>query len=140
MAIDYCGANASDSSRCEAIAVNGVNSLIDWGIPVEYTSEVIEQAVHIKGRAGSVSINSAGDERDELFEKTVRMICQHDRASASLIQRRLQVGFNRAARLLEQLEEAGVVSPPDGSKPRDVLVRNADEFLNGPASADIENS
>ncbi len=69
------------------------------------------------------------DGRDELFEQTVRMISQHDRASASLIQRRLQVGFNRAARLLEQLEEAGVVGPADGSKPRDVLVRNADEYF-----------
>lgn len=67
--------------------------------------------------------------RDELFEQAVRMISQHDRASASLIQRRLQIGFNRAARLLEQLEEAGVVGFADGSKPREVLVRNAAEFL-----------
>jgi S-DNA-T family DNA segregation ATPase FtsK/SpoIIIE len=115
-----------------------VNFIKSKGIPVEYTSEVIEQAVHIKGRGGSVSVNSTGDERDELFEQTVRMICQHDRASASLIQRRLQVGFNRAARLLEQLEEAGVVSPPDGSKPRDVLVRDADVFLNGPPKENSE--
>lgn len=70
------------------------------------------------------------DGRDELFEQTVRMISQHDRASASLIQRRLQVGFNRAARLLEQLEEAGVVGHADGSKPRLVLLRGGvDEFL-----------
>jgi S-DNA-T family DNA segregation ATPase FtsK/SpoIIIE len=45
-------------------------------------------------------------------------------ASAPLIQRRLQVGFNRAARLLEQLEEAGVVGPAEGSKPREVLVKD----------------
>lgn len=68
--------------------------------------------------------------RDELFEQTVRMVAQHDRASASLIQRRMQIGFNRAARLLEQLEEAGVIGKADGSKPRDVLVRkDVDEFL-----------
>ena len=67
--------------------------------------------------------------RDELFEQAVRIISQHDMASASLIQRRLQIGFNRAARLLEQLEEAEVVGAADGSKPREVLVRNADEFL-----------
>lgn len=69
------------------------------------------------------------DERDELFEQTVRMVSQHDFASASLLQRRLQIGFNRAARLLEQLEEAGVVGAAEGSKPREVLVRNADEFF-----------
>lgn len=68
--------------------------------------------------------------RDEMFEQAVRIVSQHDRASASLIQRRLQVGFNRAARLLEQLEEAEVVGAADGSKPREVIVRNADEFLN----------
>lgn len=68
-------------------------------------------------------------ERDELFEQAVRVIAQHDRASASLIQRRMQIGFNRAARLLEQLEEAGAIGAADGSKPRDVLIKNADEFL-----------
>jgi S-DNA-T family DNA segregation ATPase FtsK/SpoIIIE len=115
-----------------------VNFIKSKGIPVEYTSEVTEQAVNIKGRGGSIVASGTGDGRDELFEQTVRMISQHDRASASLIQRRLQVGFNRAARLLEQLEEAGVVGPADGSKPRDVLVRNADEFLNGPV--DVGNN
>lgn len=110
------------------------NFIKSKGIPVEYTSEVIEQAVNIKGRGGMVTTAGGGDGgHDELFEQAVRMISQHDRASASLLQRRLQIGFNRAARLLEQLEEAGVVGPADGSKPRDVLVRNADEFLNGPA-------
>lgn len=108
------------------------NFIKSKGIPVEYTTEVVEQAVNIKGRGGSLTVSPTGDARDELFEQAVRMISQHDRASASLIQRRLQVGFNRAARLLEQLEEAGVVGPADGSKPRDVLIRNADEFLNGP--------
>jgi DNA segregation ATPase FtsK/SpoIIIE-like protein len=69
-------------------------------------------------------------ERDELFEIAVRAVSQHDRASASLIQRRLQVSFSRAARILEQLEEAGVVGPAEGSKPRKVLIKdNAGEFL-----------
>lgn len=119
-----------------------VNFIKSKGIPVEYTQEVVEQAVNIKGRGGTLAVNSTGggDGRDELFEQTVRMISQHDKASASLIQRRLQVGFNRAARLLEQLEEAGVVGPADGSKPRDVLVRNADEFLNGPGQENSLNS
>lgn len=117
-----------------------VNFIKSKGIPVEYTTEVIEQAVNIKGRGG-INASSTGDGgHDELFDQAVRMITQHDRASASLLQRRLQIGFNRAARLLEQLEEAGVVGPADGSKPRDVLVRNADEFLNGPASADLPTS
>ena len=69
------------------------------------------------------------DERDELFDDAVRMIMQHDRASASLIQRRLQLGFNRAARLLEQLEEAGIVSAAKGSEPREVFKTEAENYL-----------
>ncbi|MDO8658608.1 MAG: DNA translocase FtsK [Candidatus Levybacteria bacterium] len=66
---------------------------------------------------------------DSLFEDAVRVVAQHDRASASLLQRRLNIGYARAARILDELEEAGIVSHAEGSKPRDVLVRNAEEFI-----------
>src|SRR3990167_6058358 len=68
--------------------------------------------------------------RDPLFEEAIRTVCQHDRASASLLQRRLSVGYSRAARILDQLQEAGIVGHAEGSKPRDVLIRNADEIIN----------
>ena len=64
-----------------------------------------------------------------LFEEAVRTVCQYDRASASLLQRRLKVGYARAARILDELEEAGVVGLGEGSKPRDVLVKNADDYF-----------
>ncbi len=106
-----------------------VNFIKSKGVPVQYTTEVVEQAVNL-GKKGAAGMNSGGGGgEDELFEQGVRIVCAHDRASSSLLQRRLSIGFNRAARLLEQLEEAGVVGPADGSKPRDVLVRNPDEFL-----------
>ncbi len=66
---------------------------------------------------------------DELFEDAVKIVCAHDRASSSLLQRRLAIGFNRAARLIEQLEEEGVVGPAEGSEPRNVLINDADKFL-----------
>jgi len=104
-----------------------VNFIKSRGVPVQYTTEVIEQQVNLKGRgAGGVG---GGDEKDELFSQAVRVVCQYDRASSSLLQRRLEIGFNRAARILEQLEAAGVVGAADGSKPREVLVKNPDEFL-----------
>ena len=65
-----------------------------------------------------------------MFKEAVQTVCQHDRASASLLQRRLSIGYSRAARILDQLEAAGIVGPGEGSKPRDVLVQNAQEFLN----------
>jgi S-DNA-T family DNA segregation ATPase FtsK/SpoIIIE len=69
------------------------------------------------------------DGRDALFEEAVRVVCQYDRASASLLQRRLSIGYARAARILDQLEEEGIVGVGEGAKPRDVLVRNAEEYL-----------
>lgn len=93
---------------------------------VEYTEEVTTQPIVKKGvGAGS------GNGKDALFEEAIRVVCQYDRASASLLQRRLSVGYARAARILDQLEAAGIVGHGEGSKPRDVLVRNADEYLAG---------
>lgn len=61
---------------------------------------------------------------DELFEEAKRTVMEYDRASASLIQRRLSIGYARAARLIDQLEAKGVIAPSDGSsKPREVLLK-----------------
>jgi len=76
-------------------------------------------------------------ELDELFRQAVEIVCQYDRASASLLQRRLSIGYARAARIIDQLEVAGVVSPAEGSKPREVLIRNPQEiFANSPSDID----
>jgi len=107
-----------------------VNFIRSRGVEVHYTSEVLEQAVNTKrggGSGGAAAGGSGGN--DELFEQAVRLIVQHDTMSVSMLQRRLGIGFNRAANLMEQLESMGAVGPADGSKPRDVRVRNADEFL-----------
>ena len=103
-----------------------VNFIKARGIPVQYTSEVTEQHVNIKGHGVT---NGGGNVRDPEFDDAVRIVVQYDRASSSLLQRRLKIGFNKAARLVEQLEAAGIVGPADGSKPREVLISNADEFF-----------
>jgi DNA segregation ATPase FtsK/SpoIIIE-like protein len=67
---------------------------------------------------------------DELFNQAVKVVVQYDKASSSLLQRRLDIGYARAARLMDQLEASGVVSASDGtSKPRQVLVSTYEEFL-----------
>src|SRR5205085_963293 len=103
------------------------------GVGPQYTSEVTEMPVSIKGKPG-ITNGGGGEDQDDLFEEAVRTVCQYDRASASLLQRRLKVGYARAARIIDELEAAGVIGPGDGSKPRDVIVRNPDEFLNGGAA------
>jgi len=85
---------------------------------------VTEQAVTIKsGVAGTITVN--GGENDNLFNQALEIIMQQDKASASLLQRRLSIGYARAARILDQIEAAGYVSPAEGSKPRDVIKRRS---------------
>lgn len=122
--------DASKPIRIQGVFVQDgeINNLIKFlkesGIAPQYSAEVTEMPL---GRWGGRGGN--GGDKDELFEEAVRTICQYDRASASLLQRRLKVGYARAARILDELEVAGIVGPGEGSKPRDVLVRNAEEYF-----------
>jgi S-DNA-T family DNA segregation ATPase FtsK/SpoIIIE len=67
-------------------------------------------------------------ERDELFDEAARLIVRHQQGSVSLLQRRLKVGYSRAARLVDELEAAGIVGPFDGSKAREVLVEREEDL------------
>src|SRR3989344_9091708 len=64
------------------------------------------------------------DDPDELLEEAKNIVIKYDRASASLLQRRLGTGYARAARLLDLLENEGIVGPGDGSRPREVLKKS----------------
>jgi DNA segregation ATPase FtsK/SpoIIIE, S-DNA-T family len=63
-----------------------------------------------------------GEDRDELFDEAARMLVQHQQGSASLLQRKMKIGYNRAGRLIDQMEEAGIIGPFEGSKARQVLI------------------
>jgi S-DNA-T family DNA segregation ATPase FtsK/SpoIIIE len=80
-------------------------------------------------KSGKTSVPGIDGDVDELFKDAVEVVCQYDRASASLLQRRLSVGYARAARIVDQLESAGVVGPADGSKPREVLIRSSEDIF-----------
>jgi S-DNA-T family DNA segregation ATPase FtsK/SpoIIIE len=67
-------------------------------------------------------------DRDSLFEQAAMLIVQNQVGSTSLLQRRMKLGYNRAGRLMDQLEAAGIVGPSQGSKARDVLIRNEVEL------------
>lgn len=66
---------------------------------------------------------SEGEEQDILFHEAVEMVRKSGHASASFLQRHLKVGYNRAARMIETMEQRGIVGPPDGARPREVLMR-----------------
>ncbi|WP_055667803.1 FtsK/SpoIIIE family DNA translocase [Desnuesiella massiliensis] len=83
---------------------------------INYESQIIE---HINNEA---SDSTDTDEEDELLEEAIKIVVECGQASTSLIQRRLRIGYNRAARIMEQLEERRIISPKDGSKPRQILV------------------
>ncbi|MEE9572857.1 MAG: DNA translocase FtsK, partial [Candidatus Neomarinimicrobiota bacterium] len=61
---------------------------------------------------------------DPMFEDAAQVIVRHQQGSVSLLQRKLKLGYSRAARIVDQLEEAGIVGPNDGSKARHVLIEN----------------
>jgi len=125
----YAPPDASKPQRIQGVYVSEpeINKLIDFlkrsGVEPQYTEEVTSMPIpKVAGRSGD-------GETDDLFEEAVKVVCQYDRASASLLQRRLRVGYARAARLLDELEAAGVVGIADGSKARDVLVKDPARVL-----------
>jgi len=106
-----------------------VTYLKNQGIGAQYTEEVTTMS-----KSGVPQVAGIEGDIDDFFRKAVEVVCQYDRASASLLQRRLSIGYARAARIVDQLESAGVVGASEGSKPREVLIRNAEEFLAKTAS------
>jgi S-DNA-T family DNA segregation ATPase FtsK/SpoIIIE len=69
-----------------------------------------------------------GNSGDELYDKAVAVVCQHRKASTSFVQRHLQIGYNRAARIIEKMEEQGVISQANHVGKREILVREISEF------------
>jgi S-DNA-T family DNA segregation ATPase FtsK/SpoIIIE len=93
-----------------------VQHLKDQGKPV-YNEEIMNMKVP------SAGMEEEGGEADELYDQAVSIVTETRQASISMVQRRLRIGYNRAARLIEQMEADGIVSPPMGSKGREVLVQ-----------------
>ena len=69
-----------------------------------------------------------GSERDEIYEQAARMIIETKRASVTLLQRRFNLGYSRAARLMDMMEEDGIVGPFRGAKPREILIDSFDKL------------
>lgn len=122
------------ADRAEPIRIQGAYlSGEETGRIVSYLKDAAEALnaqevapqVDIIAEASELEV-AALDERDELFVAAARVVVEYDQGSTSLLQRRLRVGYSRAARIIDQLERAGVVGPPDGTRPREVLIGEED--------------
>ena len=100
-----------DVDECEAIAAH-------WR-----GYEGLTEEISLTEKTGSGGDHTG---EDELFDEAKRIVVMHDSGSTSLLQRRLRIGYTRAGRLMDMLEEAGVVGPFTGSKARDVLIKQED--------------
>jgi S-DNA-T family DNA segregation ATPase FtsK/SpoIIIE len=96
---------------------NVVNWLKSTGIGPDYKEGIFE------AKDRSVSVSAGGQGKDELFDEAVEIVVSSGKASASLLQRRLSIGYARAARILDELEAEGIIGEAHGSKPRAILAK-----------------
>lgn len=108
--------------QCAFVDTPEVEQVVDFistqrGYPVAFMLPEYVDEKELEGRDFDMA------ERDSLFEDAARLIVQNQIGSTSLLQRRMKLGYNRAGRLMDQLEAAGIVGPSQGSKARDVLIK-----------------
>jgi S-DNA-T family DNA segregation ATPase FtsK/SpoIIIE len=119
----------------EQSEINKVNDFIRMQRPPQYDDEVVSQPVQL-GRGMSIG-DGFNEADDNLWRDAVSVVIESHKASTSLLQRRLRIGYGRAARLIETMEEQGIIGAADGSRPREVLVSSLGEVF-GSSSPDSE--
>jgi len=104
------------------------------GEEIEY-SEELSEAIE---RGVTETTSNGSSERDPEFEKALAVIIATQKASASFLQRKMKIGYNKAARLIDELYEAGAIGPQDGAKPRKVLITSPDQISNSTKSDEVD--
>ncbi len=118
---------------------NKVTDFIRMQRPPDYDDEVTSQPVQLNGRGGIVADYGGQDADDDMYKDAVQAVIQGRKASTSLLQRRLRIGYGRAARLIETMEEQGIISSADGNRPREVLVNSMDDVFGGGAPGAVSD-
>jgi len=118
----YSGGNDMIRLQCPFVDTPEVEDIVDFiGEQRAYpTAYILPEIQTDEGKGGGGDFDSS--DRDSMFEDAARIIVQNQVGSTSMIQRKLKIGYNRAGRLMDQLEDAGVVGPNLGSKPRQVII------------------
>lgn len=94
----------------------------------QYNDEIVSQPVQINNKGGVV-MDFDGNGDDDMYKDALRVVIESRKASTSLLQRRLRIGYARAARIIEEMEEQGVIGAADGARPRDVLISSMDDVV-----------
>ncbi len=108
------------------VADGEVHRVVDW-LKKQGEPQYVEGILDGPEEAASEAAEESGGEADPLYDQAVQVVLQNKRASISLVQRHLRIGYNRAARLLEDMERAGLVSAMQGSGNREILAPNRNE-------------
>ena len=111
--------------------VNKVTDHLRMQSAPQYNDEIISQPVHLNGKGGVV-MDFDHEGGDDMFRDAVAVVIQSRKASTSLLQRKLRVGYARAARIIEEMEEQGIIGPADGARPREVLISSMADLDNDP--------
>ena len=106
--------------------VNKITDHLRMQMAPQYNDEVVAQPVQLNGKGGVIMDFSEGG--DDKFKDAVRVVVERRKASTSMLQTRLGIGYQRAARIIEEMEERGIIGAANGSKPRDVLISSVDEL------------
>lgn len=109
--------------------VNRISDHLRMQSAPQYNNEVVAQPVQLNGKGGVVmDFDGAGG--DDMFKDAVRVVLEGRKASTSYLQLRLRIGYSRAARIIAEMEEQGIIGPADGSRPREVLISSMDDLDN----------
>ena len=103
--------------------------------PPTYDDEVVSQPVQLTGKGAIISAAESGDS-DSAWKEAVEVIINSNKASTSLLQRKLRIGYGRASRLIDMMEDQGIVGPAEGSRPRQVLVSSIDQVFGSAETSD----
>lgn len=117
--------------------VNKITDHLRMQSAPHYNDEIVSQPVQLNGKGGVV-MNFDHEGGDDMFKDAVRVVLESRKASTSLLQRKLRVGYARAARIVEEMEEQGIIGPADGARPREVLIHSMDD-LEGTSSVDVDS-
>jgi S-DNA-T family DNA segregation ATPase FtsK/SpoIIIE len=106
--------------------IEAISDFLRMQAPPQYNDDILAQPVQIAG-SGGMTMASMSNSDNDLME-AAKLVVESRKASVSFLQTRLRFGFNKASRIMMELEERGIVGPQDGSRPREVLISSLDEL------------